>query len=252
MPGWSSSTPAVLDMAPSAFALALRTAMLLVVLGEIRGGSAQTRPHGYKVPRSGRMPPAPGRMQVPTGRPAQHPPFSELRPFVDASGKPACNATGLRNSAYCVEDNTYPTQLIKSIIRNVNVDLSDSEILARQPPDREDSVDQRVCPTKRKTIYPKSAQNAEKEWLYVVNDVEYAQAVTTEVCGQEDTPCEFLSNGLPPGYTSACRQKFAYRKLLALHPTDKKAYADNFPFPSCCVCYVKSPPLAARSLSRRT
>ncbi|KAM7305055.1 hypothetical protein ISCGN_014956 [Ixodes scapularis] len=226
--------------------------MLLVVLCEIRGGGAQTRPHGYKVPRSGRMPPGPGRMQVPTGRPAQHPASPELRPYVDASGKPACNATGLRNSAYCVEDNTYPTQLIKSILRNVNVDLSDSEILARQPPDREDSVDQRVCPTKRKTIYPKSAQNAEKEWLYVVNDVEYAQAVTTEVCGQEDTPCEFLSSSLPPGYTSACRQKFAYRKLLALHPTDKKAYADNFPFPSCCVCYVKSPPLAARSLPRRT
>ncbi|EEC17542.1 hypothetical protein IscW_ISCW022568 [Ixodes scapularis] len=152
--------------------------MLLVVLCEIRGGGAQTRPHGYKVPRSGRMPPGPGRMQVPTGRPAQHPASPELRPYVDASGKPACNATGLRNSAYCVEDNTYPTQ--------------------------------------------------------------------------EDTPCEFLSSSLPPGYTSACRQKFAYRKLLALHPTDKKAYADNFPFPSCCVCYVKSPPLAARSLPRRT
>uniref|UniRef100_A0A090XD47 Uncharacterized protein n=2 Tax=Ixodes ricinus TaxID=34613 RepID=A0A090XD47_IXORI len=98
--------------------------MLLVVLCEIRGGVAQTRPHGYKVPRSGRMPPGPGRMQVPTGRPAQHPASSELRPYVDASGKPACNATGLRKSAYCVEDNSYPTQLIKSILRNVNVDLS--------------------------------------------------------------------------------------------------------------------------------
>ncbi|CAN7993350.1 unnamed protein product [Ixodes hexagonus] len=231
--------------------LALQTAMLLVVLGGIWGAGPPTRPHGYKVPRSGRMPPVAVRMPMSTGRPLVYPAASELRPRVDASGKPACNATGLRDSAYCVQDDSYPTQIIKNILRNINVDLSDSEILARQPLNSEDSVDQRVCTTKRKTIYPKSAQNAEKEWVFVVNEVEYAQAVTVEVCAQEDSQCEFVSSGLPPGYTSACRQKFAYRKLLALHPTDKKAYADNFPFPSCCVCYVKSPPLAGRSLTRR-
>ncbi|KAK8765102.1 hypothetical protein V5799_032289, partial [Amblyomma americanum] len=140
-------------------------------------------------------------------------------------------------------------QIIRNVVQSLNVDLSDKEILARQPLNHEDSIDQRVCAIKRKTIYPKSARSAYQEWLYVINDVEYAQAVTIELCADEGAPCEFVSSGLPPGYTSACRQKFAYRKLLTMHPTEKKAYAENFPFPSCCVCYVKSPPLAARSLS---
>ncbi|EEC04363.1 hypothetical protein IscW_ISCW002721 [Ixodes scapularis] len=78
--------------------------MQLVVLSEIRSGSAQTRPHGYKVPRSGRILPNPGRMQEPTG-----------------------------SSAFFVDDNTYLTQVTKIILCNLNVHLSDSEILQRQP-----------------------------------------------------------------------------------------------------------------------
>ncbi|CAN7981708.1 unnamed protein product, partial [Ixodes pacificus] len=78
--------------------------MQLVVLSEIRSGSAQTRPHGYKVPQGGRMPPGPGSMQAPTG-----------------------------SSAYFVDDNIYPKQVIKSILRHLDVDLSDSDILERRP-----------------------------------------------------------------------------------------------------------------------
>lgn len=240
-------------MGPSAaIALVVRLAVLLAVLTTAWCDGPSTRPHGFKtVPtRAGRVP-TNRRHVASTTPPIVFPRSSELRPLVDGSGKPSCAATGFRESAYCVDDDSYPTQAIKSILRRVNVDLSDHEILARQPLDREDSIDQRVCKTKRKTIYPKSARNADKEWLYVVNDVEYAQAVTVEVCAQEESPCEFVSSGLPPGYSSACRQKFAYRKLLAVHPTEKKAVADNFPFPACCVCYVKAPPLAARSLPRR-
>lgn len=148
--------------------------------------------------------------------------------------------------SFCDDDASYPTEIVKTVMREVNVDLSDNTLLGRQPLNHEESIDQRVCETKRRTIYPKTARNSDREWLYVVNDVEYAQAVTTEVCAEEDSQCEFVANALPSGYTSGCRQKFANRKLLALHPTEKKAYAENFPFPSCCVCYVKAPPLGTR------
>lgn len=208
-----------------------------------------TRPHGFKTMRSARGPPPSGRTPSTTGRPVVYPSSGQLRPRLDAYGMPACAAHGLGESAYCVEDDSYPTQIIRNVLQNLNVDLSDKEILARQPLNHEDSIDQRVCTSKRKTIYPKAARSADHEWLYVVNDVQYAQAVTTEICADEEAPCDFVSSGLPPGYSSSCRQKFAYRKLLAMHPTEKKAYAENFPFPSCCVCYVKSPPLGARSLN---
>ncbi|CAN8017209.1 unnamed protein product, partial [Ixodes persulcatus] len=36
------------------------------------------------------------------------------------------------SSAYFVDDNTYPTQVIKIILRNLNVHLSGREILERQ------------------------------------------------------------------------------------------------------------------------
>jgi hypothetical protein len=42
-----------------------------------------------------------------------------------------------------------------------------------------------------------------------------------------------------PGYTSVCRQKYIYKKLLAFSP-DGKAMTDTFKLPSCCVCYIRS------------
>src|SRR5699024_8445328 len=39
-------------------------------------------------------------------------------------------------------------------------------------------------------------------------------------------------------------QKYSYKRLLALHPTEKRTYPDSFKFPSCCSCYVKYDELA--------
>ena len=38
---------------------------------------------------------------------------------------------------------------------------------------------------------------------------------------------------------SICKQKYSYKRLLALHPTEKRTYPDAFKFPSCCSCYIK-------------
>lgn len=38
---------------------------------------------------------------------------------------------------------------------------------------------------------------------------------------------------------SRCKQKYSYKRLLALHPTEKRTYPEAFKFPSCCSCYIK-------------
>jgi len=42
-----------------------------------------------------------------------------------------------------------------------------------------------------------------------------------------------------PGYSSICKQKYIYKKLLAFTP-DGKAMPDTFRLPSCCVCHIRS------------
>lgn len=51
-------------------------------------------------------------------------------------------------------------------------------------------------------------------------------------------PCSHLEN-MPMGMYSRCKQKYSYKRLLALHPTEKRTYPDAFKFPSCCSCYIK-------------
>ncbi|XP_050037943.2 protein spaetzle-like [Dermacentor andersoni] len=207
----------------------------------------QTMPSALGITRAGRPP-------VTTGRPVVHPTPVEQRPPLDARGMPACAAPRSGDIAYCVEDDSYPVQIVRTVIRSLNVNMSDEVVEERGLPSHEDGIDQNVCPSRIKTIFPKTARSAEGEWLYVINDVTYVQAIIVEVCVHEDSPCDFaVHSGLPSGYTSECEQKFALRKLLALHPTEEKAYGETFRFPSCCVCYIRSPKLAGRSLkpSRR-
>lgn len=56
---------------------------------------------------------------------------------------------------------------------------------------------------------------------------------------------------LPLGFASKCKQKYSYKRLLALHPTEKRTYSDAFRFPSCCSCYVKFDDLLGRNNFRK-
>ncbi|XP_068083060.1 protein spaetzle-like [Anabrus simplex] len=105
-----------------------------------------------------------------------------------------------------------------------------------------------LCRAREMTIFPKMAQNKDNDWLFIVNvEPEYIQGVHVEVCENENAPCE-LSQAFPPGYTSFCRQKFIYRKLIALNG-DGKPVPDSFKLPSCCACYSVRTPVGSRSLS---
>lgn len=53
------------------------------------------------------------------------------------------------------------------------------------------------------------------------------------------------------GMYSRCKQKYSYKRLLALHPTEKRTYPDAFKFPSCCSCYIKYDDYLGRSNFRK-
>lgn len=57
-----------------------------------------------------------------------------------------------------------------------------SEIDGRKSYIDDDITEERVCKSRSKLIYPKMAKNQANQWIYVVNDVEYAQAVVAEIC----------------------------------------------------------------------
>ena len=42
--------------------------------------------------------------------------------------------------------------------------------------------DESVCGKKPRIIYPQMAKNQANQWIYVVNEVEYTQAVVAEIC----------------------------------------------------------------------
>lgn len=47
----------------------------------------------------------------------------------------------------------------------------------------EDNIhDEAVCRKLQRMIYPQMAKNQANQWIYVVNEVEYTQAVMAEVC----------------------------------------------------------------------
>jgi hypothetical protein len=49
-----------------------------------------------------------------------------------------------------------------------------------------------------------------------------------------------LSEAFPAGYTTACEQKYIYRRLLAV-ADQGNTVMDEFRLPSCCACTVKGP-----------
>lgn len=53
-----------------------------------------------------------------------------------------------------------------------------------------------------------------------------------------DRECSFPGD-LPIGYKSQCKQKYIYRKLVALNGTGQGVISDSFQFPSCCSCIIK-------------
>ncbi|KAK9874699.1 hypothetical protein WA026_005519 [Henosepilachna vigintioctopunctata] len=96
-----------------------------------------------------------------------------------------------------------------------------------------------LCPSLQKTIAPKVAQNKNDEWKFIVNQKVdgYIQTVRVELCRKENAACDIIG-GLPLGYTTFCKQKYIYRRLLSLD-TSGQPIPDMFKLPVACCCSFK-------------
>lgn len=101
-------------------------------------------------------------------------------------------------------------------------------------------LEESICRSVSRIIYPKKAKNRNNRWMYVVNDVEFTQVINAEICESDGGQCKYLDYNLPPGMQSTCKQKYAYKKLLAMTQKGERMVADVFQFPSCCSCFVKN------------
>jgi len=56
------------------------------------------------------------------------------------------------------------------------------EIDGRKSYVEDDENEESVCRKVPRVIYPQMAKNQANQWVYVVNEVEYTQAVVAEIC----------------------------------------------------------------------
>jgi len=97
----------------------------------------------------------------------------------------------------------------------------------------------RACKVSRRQIFPQKAQNIRGEYLFIVNDGRYRQAVEIEQCESEGQTCLADNDAPSPGNT-VCKQKYATYKLYAISASRNQIY-DSFSLPSACVCFYKRP-----------
>ncbi|XP_043212346.1 uncharacterized protein LOC122376517 [Amphibalanus amphitrite] len=157
--------------------------------------------------------------------------------------KCAQNPTGICSTR---DTQDYPTELIRLALANAN-EAALSEITRGDDrvntsltlgnrfggTDAEDNSLMEACATVEDFIYPTMARNVEKEWKFVANVDSMTQSIRVEKCQDEGKPCKISETG------TICRQKYIYRKLLAMDG-NQRLEADNFRIPSTCVCYIKN------------
>ncbi|GLV41073.1 spatzle [Carabus blaptoides fortunei] len=95
-----------------------------------------------------------------------------------------------------------------------------------------------MCRSSENVVRPQVAQNKDDEWLYIVNSDDKVQGIRVEICEKENAACE-MSTNFPVNYVTECKQKYIYRKMLALDP-EGNPVPDSFRIPSCCSCYFRN------------
>lgn len=144
-----------------------------------------------------------------------------------------------QGATYCEDVPNYPTDIINQEI------MKDPSVLYHSSVDMVSSVAQRtnmasaeaLCLSNEKVIYPKTAQCANGQWLYVVNSGEFVQGVRVETCMQEDGSCRVI-DGFAQGYKTSCKQKYIFRELSAMN-VNGKITREYFRFPASCCCHVE-------------
>ena len=100
------------------------------------------------------------------------------------------------------------------------------------------SPEERACSVVRSQIFPRKAVNTHGEYLFIINDDQYQQAVEIEQCQEEDAECK-TDGDAPVSRNTVCRQKYSIHKLYAINADRQQVY-DSFSLPSACICHYKS------------
>nr|XP_018911175.1 PREDICTED: uncharacterized protein LOC109039908 [Bemisia tabaci] len=146
---------------------------------------------------------------------------------------------------FCEDFDAYPTQQVEDLVAN-SIDKyqaffgKDKVIEPSLMHKIDDLSEAQLCVSVESTVFPKVAQNEKHKPLFIVNHPsvpESQQGVRVEKCHKTGL-CQF-SEHFPIGYRAMCKQKYIYRRLLALNPENGEPYPDSFLLPSCCVCAVK-------------
>jgi len=156
-----------------------------------------------------------------------------------------------RNEKFCETSNDYPHEfdvdsnllqnsLIKAKILTQKNTRSRNNIQSFDVQTRFGARDDvRACKVSRRQIFPQKAQNIRGEYLHIVNDGRYRQAVEIEQCEAEGEAC-LTDNDAPIRGNTVCKQKYATYKLYAIS-ADRNQIYDSFSLPSACVCFYKPP-----------
>lgn len=145
---------------------------------------------------------------------------------------PSCKA-----STFCENPPYYPVKYVDAVLKaNSNLKLFSGSDLVTDIVQRIDTSDDTpLCSSTEQIVYPKSAKSSEKLWLFILNQDNFTQGVRIETCGKE-TECHVI-DGLVQGYQTFCKQKFIYRKLVAVLPTG--IGHETFRFPASCCCHIR-------------
>ncbi|KAG5883234.1 hypothetical protein JTB14_026455 [Gonioctena quinquepunctata] len=150
-----------------------------------------------------------------------------------------------KGSTFCENVISYPYHHLKEILKRNPVykklsgkDEAPLEIINRNGAGEDQ--ERFFCSSFIRTIYPQIGKNKDNKWKYIVNMKEedgIVQGLLVETCRSPNTPCEIVEE-LPLGYTTSCKQKYIYRRLLAWDGSGS-IYPDNFKIPTACCCSYK-------------
>ncbi|XP_070172622.1 uncharacterized protein [Polyergus mexicanus] len=148
-------------------------------------------------------------------------------------------ASGCHKSIFCENVADYPRQLVNAAIAQ-NASLRFLESIDPMPDieQRIDTTDEvPLCRYNERVVYPQTAQNKEKQWLFIVNQDNLKQGIRIEVCLNDGKECNMIQ-GFAEGYKTSCKQKYIYRELVAVESSGN-IVKDQFRFPASCCCHVK-------------
>ncbi|CAL1678446.1 unnamed protein product [Lasius platythorax] len=160
------------------------------------------------------------------------------------SSAPTSASASACHSTFCENVTNYPTQMVNAAIaRNASLRFLESvdELLSDPIPDIEHRIkptDEKLCDYYEHLVYPQTAQNKEKQWLFVVNLDGLKQRIRVEVCMNDGQECNVIK-GFAENYKTSCKQKFIYRELLAVG-SNGNIIKDQFRFPSSCCCHIRN------------